>query len=197
MLTTIDFLRHGEASGGSYYRGITDDPLTEVGWQQMHQTIANQKWDHIISSPLLRCFEFAKQLSQKNQTPLTSDSSWQEINFGDWEGKTAEQINEANLMPFYQDPLNNSPTNGEHYLVFQTRINQAWECLIKLYTNQHILVVTHAGVIRSLFPILLNLPVTNIFNLQVDLASVTRFQCFQDNEKLFITLVFHNYKALP
>ncbi len=55
MNTTIDFLRHGEVAGGSYYRGSTNDPLTPKGWQQMNQAIANRQWDHIISSPLNRC----------------------------------------------------------------------------------------------------------------------------------------------
>ena len=194
MLTTVDFLRHGEASGGSYYRGATNDPLTELGWQQMHKTVADQQWDHIISSPLQRCFDFAQQLSKKTKTTLSSDANWQEINFGDWEGKVAEQINPVDLIQFYQDPVNNPPKNGDRYLVFQSRINQAWDDLIRLYPNQHILVVTHAGVIRSLFPLFLNLPIANIFNLQVDLASITRFQYFQDSQNQFITLVFHNNK---
>ena len=63
MPTTIDFLRHGEVTGGSYYRGSTDDQLTQSGWQQMNSTVENQSWNHIISSPLHRCLDFAQDMN--------------------------------------------------------------------------------------------------------------------------------------
>lgn len=192
MLTTVDFLRHGEVSGGSYYRGITNDPLSQRGWKQLEYATANKKWDQIISSPLNRCLDFAQHISSQTNTPLTSDANWQEINFGDWEKKTADQINPEALMRFYQDPINNAPENGENYPSLLYRVSNAWENLMKTHSNQHILVVTHAGVIRCLFNLLLNLPTNQLFNIQVDHSSLTRFQCFHDNPDNFITLNFHN-----
>ncbi len=192
MQTTVDFLRHGEAAGGSYYRGSTDDPLTELGWQQMRNAVADRHWDVIISSPLLRCLEFSQQLHNQTNTALSIDPNWQEICFGDWEGKTAEQINSEALMRFYQDPINNTPNNAENLTLFISRINQAWESLLKQHAGKHILVVSHAGVIRSLFNLFLHLPANKIFNLQLDHASLTCFQCFNDKPANFITLVFHN-----
>lgn len=192
MPTTIDFLRHGEVDGGSYYRGITDDPLSTQGWQQMHQAVADRHWDIIISSPLLRCVEFAQHLKAQSNTPLKIDPNWQEINFGDWEGKTAEQINSEELMQFYQDPINNTPNNAETLTNFISRLNQAWESLLKEQTGKHILVICHAGVIRCLFNLFLDLPANKIFNIQLDHASLTRFQCFNNKPANFITLIFHN-----
>ncbi len=192
MKTTIDFLRHGEAAGGSYYRGSTDDLLSEHGWQQMHNTVANRQWDVIISSPLQRCQAFAQYLHQQTNIPLSTDSNWQEIDFGDWEGKIAEQINPAELMLFYQDPINNTPTNAESFNIFLSRIQLAWENLLHQYAGKHILVISHAGVIRCLFSLFLDLPSNKIFNLQVDHASLTRFECFNADPANFITLVFYN-----
>ena len=192
MQTTIDFLRHGETAGGSYYRGITDDPLTTLGWQQMNRSVANQHWDHIISSPLQRCLDFAQHMNLQTHIPFSSDANWQEINFGEWEGKTAAQIDSATLMKFYQDPVNNTPHNGESFTDFLCRIDQAWNHLISVHPGKHILVITHAGVIRSLFKLLLDLPIANLFNIQVDLASTTRFQCFHGSSEHFIKLISHN-----
>ncbi len=192
MITTVDFLRHGEASGGSYYRGSTDDPLTEKGWQQMNHAVADQHWDQIISSPLHRCLDFAQQLSEQSNMLLSIEPDWQEICFGDWEGKTANQIDSEELARFYQDPINNAPKNGEGYLIFETRIKKAWERRTNLHQGKHLLIITHTGVIRSLFRILLNLPIENIFKLQVDHAGLTRFQCFHDDNQNYITLNFHN-----
>ena len=36
----LDFLRHGETTGGKCFRGSIDDVLTERGLQQMHATMA-------------------------------------------------------------------------------------------------------------------------------------------------------------
>ncbi len=196
MPTSIDFLRHGEVQGGSYYRGSTDDPLTKRGWQQMHTAVARQNWDLIISSPLLRCADFAQRISQQKNIPLLIEADWQEIHFGDWEGKTAEHIEANKLKLFYQDPVNNTPKNAENFSAFLTRINQAWECLIKQNEGKQIVVITHGGVIRALFHLLLNLPINKLFNLQIDHASITRFQCFQDKHETFIQLQFLNKSTI-
>lgn len=192
LITTVDFLRHGEVAGGNYYRGITNDPLSNLGWEQMKYAVNNRNWDQIISSPLNRCLDFAQYMSSQTNTPLFTDPNWQEINFGDWEKKTADQISPEALMRFYQDPINITPENGESYHSLLYRVSNAWESLIKTHPNQHILVVTHAGVIRCLFNLLLKLPANQLFNIQVDHSSLTRFQCFHDSPDDFITLKFHN-----
>ncbi len=192
LTTTVDFMRHGEVAGGSYYRGRTDDPLTKRGWQQMYQTVASRSWDQIISSPLHRCLDFTQQINRKTSIPFSTDANWQEIDFGEWEGKTAKQINADALIRFYQDPVNNTPEKGEHYNDFLSRINQSWDSLIKTHCGKQVLVITHGGVIRSLFALFLSLPAEKTFNLQVDHASLTRFQCIHDNPNNFVKLIFHN-----
>ncbi len=190
--TTIDFLRHGEVIGGSYYRGSTDDLLTKRGWEQMRHAVSQRTWDQIISSPLHRCNDFAQHLHKQTAFPIQTEANWREIHFGDWEGKTAEQINSDELMLFYKNPVKHSPINGENFSAFLTRINLAWDNLLSTHQGKHILVITHAGVIRCLFSILLNLPIEKIFNLQIDHASLTRFQYFHDHPHSFVKLAFHN-----
>ena len=64
--TIIDFIRHGEPVGGRAYRGHNiDDPLSEKGWQQMRTAVADHcPWSQLISSPLLRCKDFANELAE-------------------------------------------------------------------------------------------------------------------------------------
>ena len=106
--TTIDLLRHGEVQGGKYYRGITDDPLTETGWQQMYQAVSGQTAaDIIISSPLKRCLAFASVLSEQQKSKLQINAGFEELDFGAWEGKTANEITLSDpdaLMRFYANP---------------------------------------------------------------------------------------------
>ena len=61
--TIIDLMRHGEPVGGRRYRGQTDDPLSEKGWQQMWDAAGEFRgWQHIVTSPLQRCAAFADAL---------------------------------------------------------------------------------------------------------------------------------------
>ena len=40
--TIIDLIRHGQPQGGSVYRGHgVDDPLSELGWQQMWKAVGD------------------------------------------------------------------------------------------------------------------------------------------------------------
>ena len=62
--TLIDLLRHGEPRGGAKFRGHTDDPLSETGWTQMRAAVqGDSPWQVVVSSPLLRCAEFAAELA--------------------------------------------------------------------------------------------------------------------------------------
>jgi broad specificity phosphatase PhoE len=100
--TIIDLIRHGEPQGGPMYRGSTDDPLSELGWQQMRGAIsALQPWQQIVSSPLLRCVEFAKETAMQNDIDLLIDEGLQEVGFGDWEGKTATQLEALDKEAFF------------------------------------------------------------------------------------------------
>lgn len=192
MVTTVDLLRHGEVQGGSYYRGSTDDPLTPNGWQQMQSRVTNHTWDTIYSSSLIRCQAFAKHLGQYLRIPVIIDERLQEIHFGDWEGKTADEIDPKILADFYQNPINKTPPNGESLLDFQTRINQIWTTLLNRHANQKVLVITHAGVIRVLFTLLLDLPLIKMFNIQIDHGRMSQIQTIEDGESLFTSLIFHN-----
>jgi alpha-ribazole phosphatase len=195
-VTTIDFIRHGEVSGNNYYRGTTDDALTEKGWQQMRDAVAkSEDWQVIISSPLCRCLDFAEQLAFEKQLPLIVEADFKEIHFGDWEGKTAEQIEKIHpdaLHRFYQNPLDYPLANGENLCDFQQRLEIAWKKVLENQRGKSVLIVTHAGVIRTLFCLLLKMPLQQSFSIQVDHASLTRFRCFHSESGDFIQLNFHN-----
>ncbi len=196
MITTrIDLLRHGEVQGGAYFRGSTDDPLTLLGWQQMHQTVSERHdWDVIISSPLSRCLDFAKQMSEQRQLPLTVFPEISEINFGHWEGKTADEIEQAEpgaLERFYSDPDEYAPANGENFNAFSERISSAWHKLCDDNRGRRPLVITHAGMIRMVFSQVLEISIVNSFRIQVNHASLTRFQHIYTDSSGYYQLLFH------
>lgn len=123
--TTFIFLRHGEPVGGKIFRGSTDDPLTENGWQQMHDSVKDLSYDEIISSPLKRCVEFSETLQNKMKLPLTINKNIQEMHLGDWEGLSAAQVEQLDakaLGAFWEAPHSNTPPNGEAFYDFEQRI---------------------------------------------------------------------------
>ena len=192
--TIVDFLRHGEVLGDNCFRGNQDDPLTENGWQQMYRQCGTESRQVVISSPLSRCVSFALAWGQAHQVPVETDLGWKEINFGDWEGQKAEQIDRRDpnaLQAFYNDPVAFTPPNAESYLGFVERILQAWERLLANHAGHNVLVVTHAGVIRVLFSQLLSIPPRQSFQIEVPHACLTRFSCFDDAVGRFVQLNFH------
>src|SRR3989344_8486175 len=92
--TILDLMRHGEPVGGRKYRGQLDDPLNEKGWAQMRRAVGDHcPWQAIISSPLSRCADFSRELAGRHGLPLEIDARLAELGFGDWEGRTAEELN--------------------------------------------------------------------------------------------------------
>ena len=188
--TTIDLLRHGEVQGGSCYRGVLDDPLTETGWQQMQQATKNKTWDAIISSPLCRCADFARKLSAEHHI----HENLKEINFGDWEGKTAQQIIENSpeaFTGFVTEPEKNTPPNGETLSSFQSRVINEWDDIIKQRQHKHILIISHGGTMRTIISHVLNIPTDNMMRLELPHASMSRIRIYHDNNQHFPSLVFH------
>lgn len=191
QVTHVDLLRHGEVLGGVYFRGRTDDPLSERGWQQVFKQCRGKHWDIVVSSPLRRCASFAAAWGDAHHIPVEYVDDWMEIDFGAWEGMSAEHFDPDDLQQFYADPLSYTPPNAESYAAFSCRIEQAWETLINQYAGKTILLVTHAGVIRALYGYLLHIPPPYRVQIEVPHACLTRFSCFDDEAGRFTQLNYH------
>jgi len=195
LITTVDLMRHGEPVGGRKYRGQLDDPLSEKGWEQMRRAVGeNCPWQAIISSPLLRCSDFARELAGRHKLPLENDSRLVELGFGEWEGCTAEELTAKDpeiLDRFRRDPLANTPPNAETLAVFQSRVMAVWDSLHERYGGKHVLVIAHAGVIRMMVAHVLGTPLQNLFRMQVPNAGISRIRTEKIGGDLFPQLLFH------
>lgn len=174
----IDLLRHGEPVGGRRYRGQLDDPLSELGWQQMWQAVGDTPpWQQIISSPLQRCRAFAQQLSERHAIPLSEDARFMEVGFGAWEGRTAEELRQQDpeqWQRFFDDPVTQRPAGAEPLADFSARVVSAWDSAVQQHDNRHLLIVCHAGVIRALMAQVLGAPLSAMYRIQVETGMLTR-----------------------
>ncbi len=187
--TIIDLIRHGEPEGGRKFRGHTiDDPLSEKGWQQMQNAVGDyQQWDGIVSSPLIRCKAFAEELAEKNKISLTIMQDFEEVGFGDWEGKTADEITAVNpeeYHAFYNDPVNARPKNAENLDVFIDRVVGSYNQVLDEYSGKRCLIVAHAGVIRAVIAHIIYATPLGMYRINVKNAGIVRINYSGNSPKL-------------
>lgn len=188
----VDLLRHGEPQGGRRFRGQSDDPLSELGWRQMRAAVGETApWQHIVSSPLQRCSAFAAELASRHRLPCTLEPGFKEIRFGVWEGLTAEQLlqqDAEHYRRYREDPEGFMPAGAEPMAEFVARVARSWETLLETQRGRHVLLVCHAGVIRAVLATVLGITPKNLFRVQIDYASLSRFKVVNDRAP---TLIFH------
>lgn len=193
--TMIDLLRHGEVEGGDIFRGSTDDSLTDDGWDQMQATLqGDAEWDVIISSPLLRCAEFSESLADQEDIKLEIIDAFQEIDFGEWEGQSPDDLikdNDDILKRWWLSPIKQTPPEGENFYDFRARVLKSLNSMIEKHKGKHILLVTHAGVIRVILMYILGMQEENLFRLNVDYASISTIRMYHDDTGEWGTLISH------
>lgn len=196
LITTVDLLRHGEPVGGAgRCRGHVDDPLSEQGWQQMWAAVENAPgWDLVVSSPLARCQEFARQLAASRGIPCESWNDLREFFFGDWEGRDWQQLMQDSpqaVQAFWRDPVANPPPGGESLAAFAGRVRRCHHSLRRRHAGRHILYVVHGGVIRILLQEVLQLPDQRLLALEVPWACLSRLR-YENVDSLEAALLFHD-----
>lgn len=195
LTTTIDLLRHGKVEGDAVYRGVTDDPLSDEGWQQMVNALdGKESWDLIASSPLKRCSEFSELVAEEDNIDLDINPALQEINFGLWEGLSPDEIMKTDadkLKAWWQSPTRVTPPEGEDFHAFQARVLKSLKQIIDDNKGKKILLITHAGVIRVILMYILGMQEENLFRLNVDNASFSQVHIYHDKQGESWNLIKH------
>lgn len=123
-----------------------------------------------FSSPYRRCSKLAAFLSDD---AYQTDERIAELNFGTWEIKAWSDIPANEMNPWMEDFVNYRIPKGENFIDLQDRVVSFYEDLTS-QNAEDVVIITHAGVIRSLISFILGFPLENAFNLQVDYSSITK-----------------------
>lgn len=195
IVTTVDLIRHGEPAGGIRFRGHTDDPLSITGWAQMRAAVQGEsQWQVVVSSPLLRCAEFAAELAARAGVPLETEARFKEIGFGEWEGRTPEELMQSApdcLDLLWRDPAGYTPPGGEGLEAFAARVTASWNDTLARHAGKKILVVGHGGVNRVILCHALQIPLRNMFRLDVPFAALSRIRVLGSGSEALPQLLFH------
>ena len=153
----VYIIRNGETKEEveGKYIGHTDVELSDEGKNQlksMRDELVYPPVEAVISSPLKRCTETAAILYPDNKF-ITIDSLI-ECNFGEFEGKDAEELKDYPVFPHWlAGEKGVEPPFGESNEAFAKRVCEGFikiiDGLIKTGTTRSA-IVTHGGVIMAL-----------------------------------------------
>ncbi|PXY39944.1 alpha-ribazole phosphatase [Flavobacterium cheongpyeongense] len=129
----------------------------------------------IFSSPLKRCVILAKYI-QKNINTISyqEDNRLKEMHFGDWELKTWNEIPPEQLNPWMENFVNIRASNGESFVELHERVGDFLSEIKSKKSHLPIIIVTHAGIIRSLLCYHSSLPLKDAFQNKADFGEVIK-----------------------
>ena len=138
MKTKLIFVRHAEAEGNikRLFHGWYNSNLTSKGKKQaelVSDRLADVKIDVLYSSVLNRTFKTASYISEKLGLPIITSPNLKEINGGDWEDVSWEDL-----------------PNGETMVGFQDRLLKEIYRIIDENEGKNICIVTHGTAIKAL-----------------------------------------------
>lgn len=156
----IHFIRHGdiaETKSGAYI-GVTDVSLSEKGREELIKLDENCRYPYapvLFSSPLKRCLETCEIIYPDAKPIIVDELS--EINFGLWEGKTADELKDNEDFNKWLSGDNSvKPPEGESSADFTRRVCLMFQKIVDGLVstgNTEAVIVTHGGVIMTLMAV--------------------------------------------
>ncbi|MEZ5536201.1 MAG: histidine phosphatase family protein [Thiolinea sp.] len=193
--TYIDLLPSTEVEAGEVFCGSLDSPVSTEGMKNLKKAVRRKSgWDVVVSSPKLRCLQFAEWMAQKHDIPLQEWKDFRDMDFGTWEGELPHVILQQNPEQFtlwWSDPAAFHPPKGEPFPAFEKRVLKGWANLLRKYRGKHILVITHPGVLRVLMSEVMGLASDRFFSLHVEHGTMSRIRVSHDEGGDWACLLAH------
>ncbi|MBD1558730.1 histidine phosphatase family protein [Vibrio sp. S9_S30] len=170
-MTRIHLFRHGQTQWNlqKKLQGHEDSPLTELGIAQAQEAKSKLKgvrMDSVWSSPSGRAMQTASLLADVELNQVKTMEGFREINLGSWEGQSTDYINvidNKRYTDFWNHPDRYVPDTGESFEQVRVRGLQALEDLAQECSGQTVVLVSHAGWIKTVITALLNKAPTDIW----------------------------------
>lgn len=167
----IYVIRHGETKLnkekviiGHTNIGIIDSSI--IGINKLIEKIKNIKFDSIYSSSLKRTVQTAKVINKnlKFKTKIIISEDIKEIDYGKLSGMDKEKAKKE--YPKYHKDINFINPEGESFKDLNKRIIKFLDKLSKS-RYKRILIITHAGCIRSIYSYLKNEKLQDNINMKI------------------------------
>jgi probable phosphoglycerate mutase len=184
----VYLLRHGEIEheGEKRLIGHTNVPLSETGRSQAlwwRTALEQVTFRRIYCSDLIRAQQSAEILGTGTPRSLTVSPRLREINLGQWDGLTVEEV-KTRFPGEWQKRGSNiaeyRPAGGESFADLSKRVVSAFES-ISDDSEGVIVVVGHAGVNRVVLCHVLGMPINNLFRLRQDYGALNIIEGCHDS----------------
>lgn len=134
-----------------------------------------QSADILISSPLLRTKRLAEYLAARYACEWREDARLMEMHFGDWEGRSWNEISHHEIDAWAADTLHYRRRGGESASQMMQRVREVLEELAWL-PQRHLVLVGHGGTIRAILAALSNVSLADTLRWQIDYGAVIQLK---------------------
>ncbi|WP_426592318.1 histidine phosphatase family protein [Cellulomonas sp. McL0617] len=195
---TVVLVRHGQTTmtvaRGYSGSGEPGPPLDGTGIRQANDAadlvdrVGRDLWGDIrypnlvIASPMVRTQMTGAIIAERLGLPVRTDATFQEADFGEWQGLTAEQIEErwpGQLEPWHT-AANVRPPGGESIEDVGVRLRRGLDALLAEGVDRTVVVVSHAVSIRAALGVTMGAQPSSWSQLRVAPASVSIIRLFED-----------------
>ncbi|MFH1020189.1 MAG: histidine phosphatase family protein [Pseudomonadota bacterium] len=180
MKTTIYLIRHGltAANKEDIFAGRTQEPLHPEGAAQLLEVgerLAGRGVSKIFCGPLARTRQSAGIVGELLGVPVGAEEALTEISIPHWDGLSKEAIR-TRFGPEYPtwlaDPAGFRTPGCETIAEVQRRAVAFLETILRDYSGQNLLVVSHLIVVRTMLLHYLTRPLADFRAIKVSNAQV-------------------------
>jgi probable phosphoglycerate mutase len=179
VTTVTHLLRHGrtEHTPERRYSGRNDLPLSASGRAEAEAAAVRSKElgiDVIVASPLRRTRETAEVVAAVLGLPVQYDDDLVELDFGDFEGLTAEEAREKHPLAArrFADDISVAAPGGESIADVSDRVARARARILRGHAGRTVLVVSHVTPIKLLLAAALDVDEDVVHRVFLDAASL-------------------------
>lgn len=190
MSTRLILIRHGQTDWSCQrrYCSLSDIGLNEKGKAQARkllERLEKERIDKVYSSDARRAIQFAKMVFRNRV--IKECAAFREMNFGVLEGLTHEEIMDK-YPKIYREwlstPNKTVIPEGESLNALAKRTAEALRKLLSSNNDKTIAILTHAGPIKVILCNILNLDLKEIWQIKVDLASISMINFVKGKSKI-------------
>lgn len=153
-MNSFVLMRHGETHMAGRFCGHSDPPLNDAGRRQIElaYSVLREIPQMIYTSDLNRARQSAEIIATHFGVPLRVRPGLREIDFGNWEGLSWEEIEQrfgAHARSWVEQYPRGVIPSAETYGAFQLRVKREVEFLLAEAEHHRLIAVTHGGFIRT------------------------------------------------
>lgn len=179
-MTTFLLVRHAAHDwlGRGFAGRMPGVGLNDTGRKQAHALVdrlQGQALDAIYCSPQQRTQETVRALAAKRGLPVGVEPAFDEIDFGDWTGRTFDEVRlqPAPWRHWVERRATAQPPGGERFADVPTRAMAGLRELMDRHPDQQVLVASHGDVLKAVVASVLGLSLDHLERFDIAPASIS------------------------